>query len=226
MASSLHPMREVSPPVVRPLGVTCQGRVRLERPCGREVTAMTDHDNGSGLDEAALRREIARLQHEVGRTRTHRSPGAAGEEIARLDAGLPAGQQNERLAGTLREARDQIVALKAEVDRLAQPPTPSACSSPRRRRARSRCSARAGRCGSPISPSVEVESLVPGQELDAQRGVQRRGRPGVRAGRRGRHPQGADGRTTAPWSWPTPTRSVSCTWRALCAMHGSGSATR
>jgi proteasome-associated ATPase len=31
--------------------------------------------------------------------------------------------QNERLAGTLREARDQIVALKEEVDRLAQPPS-------------------------------------------------------------------------------------------------------
>ena len=30
--------------------------------------------------------------------------------------------QNERLAGTLREARDQILKLKEEVDRLAQPP--------------------------------------------------------------------------------------------------------
>ncbi|HLZ37124.1 MAG TPA: proteasome ATPase [Mycobacteriales bacterium] len=31
--------------------------------------------------------------------------------------------QNERLAATLKEARDQIVALKEEVDRLAQPPS-------------------------------------------------------------------------------------------------------
>jgi len=31
--------------------------------------------------------------------------------------------QNKRLAATLREARDQIVALKEEVDRLAQPPS-------------------------------------------------------------------------------------------------------
>ena len=30
--------------------------------------------------------------------------------------------QNERLAQTLREARDQIMTLKEEVDRLAQPP--------------------------------------------------------------------------------------------------------
>jgi proteasome-associated ATPase len=31
--------------------------------------------------------------------------------------------QNERLVSTLREARDQIVALKDEIDRLAQPPS-------------------------------------------------------------------------------------------------------
>ncbi|MFF2007030.1 hypothetical protein ACFVYP_38920, partial [Kitasatospora sp. NPDC058201] len=37
-------------------------------------------------------------------------------DLARVTA------QNERLASTLREARDQIVALKEEVDRLAQPP--------------------------------------------------------------------------------------------------------
>jgi proteasome-associated ATPase len=34
-----------------------------------------------------------------------------------------AAAQNQRLASTLREARDQIVALKEEVDRLAQPPS-------------------------------------------------------------------------------------------------------
>ena len=31
-------------------------------------------------------------------------------------------EQNARLATTLREARDQLVALKEEIDRLAQPP--------------------------------------------------------------------------------------------------------
>lgn len=31
--------------------------------------------------------------------------------------------QNERLVSTLREAREQILALKEEVDRLAQPPS-------------------------------------------------------------------------------------------------------
>ncbi len=45
------------------------------------------------------------------------------DEVARLRvrAAQLAGQ-NERLAATLREARDQIVSLRAEVDRLGQPP--------------------------------------------------------------------------------------------------------
>src|SRR5690606_14462861 len=44
--------------------------------------------------------------------------------LAELEARLAnTAAQNERLTSTLREARDQIVALKEEVDRLAQPPT-------------------------------------------------------------------------------------------------------
>src|ERR1700733_2464286 len=35
--------------------------------------------------------------------------------------------QNERLTGTLRDARDQIVALKEEVDRLGPPPGGFGC---------------------------------------------------------------------------------------------------
>ncbi len=57
------------------------------------------------------------------------SPGfdrsdAAMRRIGDLRRELAACQsQNQRMAATLREARDQIVALKAEVDRLAEPPT-------------------------------------------------------------------------------------------------------
>jgi proteasome-associated ATPase len=44
--------------------------------------------------------------------------------LSALQAELAAAQaQNERLVSTLREARDQIVALKEEVDRLAEPPS-------------------------------------------------------------------------------------------------------
>ncbi|MFD9066900.1 hypothetical protein ACFVZ3_35870, partial [Kitasatospora purpeofusca] len=53
--------------------------------------------------------------HSPSRAADQRTTGLL-TELARVTA------QNERLASTLREARDQIVALKEEVDRLAQPP--------------------------------------------------------------------------------------------------------
>jgi len=73
--------------------------------------------------------------------------------------------QNERLASTLREARDQIVALKEEVDRLAQPPSAfgvflNTCddgavdvfTGGRKMRVN-------------VSPAVDVADLKPGQEV-------------------------------------------------------------
>ncbi len=50
-------------------------------------------------------------------------PDPASERLAQLRRDLESLQQhNERLSGTLRDAREQIVSLKAEIDRLAQPP--------------------------------------------------------------------------------------------------------
>jgi proteasome-associated ATPase len=76
-----------------------------------------------------LTNQIAFLEEEVGtlRRRLADSPRQARGLEDRLTetqsslAGLTS--QNERLASTLKEARDQIVALKEEVDRLAQPPS-------------------------------------------------------------------------------------------------------
>ncbi len=49
---------------------------------------------------------------------------ALEEQLAAREAELSAaGARNDRLTSTLREARDQIVALKEEIDRLAQPPS-------------------------------------------------------------------------------------------------------
>ncbi len=49
---------------------------------------------------------------------------ALEERLASAQSDLAASTaQNQRLAATLREARDQIVTLKEEVDRLAQPPS-------------------------------------------------------------------------------------------------------
>jgi proteasome-associated ATPase len=73
--------------------------------------------------------------------------------------------QNERLAATLREARDQIVALKEEVDRLAQPPSGfgvflSACEDDT---ADVFTGGRKMRVN--VSPNVELSGLRPGQEV-------------------------------------------------------------
>ncbi|MFC7623906.1 proteasome ATPase [Microlunatus sp. GCM10028923] len=70
---------------------------------------------------ASLRAELDRLRERI---------AAHPHDIAVLERRLAEARQdarntaanNDRLASTLREARDQIVALKAEVDRLAQPP--------------------------------------------------------------------------------------------------------
>jgi proteasome-associated ATPase len=127
---------------------------------GREVPGMTDND------DASLRSEIARLQHEVERLRAARD-AAGPEELARLRAQVAQlANQNDRLASTLRDARDQIVALKAEVDRLAQPPntygiyvgpgdedgTADVMSSGRKMRVS-------------VSPSVERDDILAGQEV-------------------------------------------------------------
>ena len=71
---------------------------------------MTAHDDyGRARDDDAT---TARQLH------------ALEDRIAAIQADLAAATgQNQRLVSTLREAREQIVTLKAEVDRLAQPPS-------------------------------------------------------------------------------------------------------
>ncbi len=73
--------------------------------------------------------------------------------------------QNEKLAATLREARDQIIALKEEVDRLAQPPSGfgvflQACDD---NTADVFTGGRKMRVN--VSPAVELADLRPGQEV-------------------------------------------------------------
>jgi proteasome-associated ATPase len=86
--------------------------------------------------------------------------------LSALQAELAAAQaQNERLVSTLREARDQIVALKEEVDRLAEPPSGygvflelfddgsiDVFASGRKMRV-------------VVSPAVDASELQPGQEV-------------------------------------------------------------
>ncbi|WTW92954.1 proteasome ATPase [Streptomycetaceae bacterium NBC_01309] len=69
-----------------------------------------------------LEQEVAVLRRKL--ADSPRQTRMLEERIVELQTSL-AGltTQNERLVATLREARDQIVALKEEVDRLAQPPS-------------------------------------------------------------------------------------------------------
>ncbi|MBL1067382.1 proteasome ATPase [Streptomyces sp. 7-21] len=96
---------------------------------------MVSHDDdsnrgtrpGRGSDEPS--RKVAELEQEITVLRrklaeTPRQTRILEERIVELQTNLAGvSAQNERLASTLREARDQIVALKEEVDRLAQPPS-------------------------------------------------------------------------------------------------------
>ncbi len=92
--------------------------------------SVSGHSSGGGsrtpedweAQVAYLEREVTSL-----RRRLAEAPGSARAVEQRLSetqqslAAVTA--QNERLAETLREARDQILTLKEEVDRLAQPPS-------------------------------------------------------------------------------------------------------
>ncbi|MDQ1287943.1 MAG: proteasome-associated ATPase [Actinomycetota bacterium] len=126
---------------------------------------MTD-DNAINPEASALRAEIARLEAELDRVRSLRGFPGEAEQITRLRAQVSQlATQNDRLTSTLRDARDQIVALKNEVDRLAQPPntfgvfvalaeegTVEVMSSGRKMRVA-------------VSPAVDPAELRPGQEV-------------------------------------------------------------
>ena len=83
---------------------------------------------------------------------------------ARADARTTAAN-NERLAATLREARDQIVSLKSEVDRLAQPPASFGVflEAQEDHTADIYTSGRKMRVS--VSPDVDIEALTPGKEV-------------------------------------------------------------
>ena len=78
---------------------------------------------------AELTAQVGFLEDEVGMLRrkladSPRQVRYLEEKLASAQASVATtGGQNDRLVGTLRDARDQIVALKEEVDRLAQPPS-------------------------------------------------------------------------------------------------------
>ncbi len=121
------------------------------------VKVLTDQISFLEEEVAALRGKLAD---------SPRTSRLLEERLAQTEAALASlTGQNERLAATLREARDQIIALKEEVDRLAQPPsgfgiflhvnadgTADVFTGGRKMRVS-------------VSPGVDLDDLRPGQEL-------------------------------------------------------------
>ena len=134
-------------------------------------SSETGSSRSSSRTPEELRSQLGFLEDEVNdlRRRLSESPvhsRAIEQRLAETQRSLAAvTSQNERLAQTLREARDQIMTLKEEVDRLAQPPagfgtflninedeTIDVFTGGRKLRVN-------------VSPSVELESLQRGQEV-------------------------------------------------------------
>ncbi|AYY13312.1 proteasome ATPase [Actinobacteria bacterium YIM 96077] len=87
-------------------------------------------------------------------------------EVAFLEARLASvTAQNERLAATLREARDQIVSLKEEIDRLAQPPSGFGTYLAKYDDGTVDVFTGGRKLRVAVSPDVDVSSLRPGQEV-------------------------------------------------------------
>ncbi|MDH6127085.1 proteasome ATPase [Kitasatospora sp. GP82] len=121
-----------------------------------------------GSDEAAqvsyLEQEIAVLRRKL--ADSPRTSRILEERIVELQtnlAGVTA--QNERLASTLREARDQIVALKEEVDRLAQPPAGFGTFLSANEDGTADIFTGGRKLRVNVSPSVELDELRRGQEV-------------------------------------------------------------
>ncbi|MEV6974879.1 proteasome ATPase [Kitasatospora sp. NPDC093806] len=121
-----------------------------------------------GSDEAAqvsyLEQEIAVLRRKL--ADSPRNSRILEERIVELQTNLAGvSAQNERLASTLREARDQIVALKEEVDRLAQPPAGFGTFLSANEDGTADIFTGGRKLRVNVSPTVELDELRRGQEV-------------------------------------------------------------
>ncbi|ELS51987.1 putative proteasome-associated ATPase [Streptomyces viridochromogenes Tue57] len=140
----------------------------------RTVAAHDDDMNrgirpGRGSDDPAgqiayLEQEIAVLRRKLADSPRHTR--ILEERIVELQTNLAGvSAQNERLANTLREARDQIVALKEEVDRLAQPPAGFGVFLTANEDGTADIFTGGRKLRVNVSPSVELDDLRRGQEV-------------------------------------------------------------
>ncbi|MBD0837975.1 MULTISPECIES: proteasome ATPase [unclassified Streptomyces] len=113
---------------------------------------------------AYLEQEIAVLRRKLADSPRHTR--ILEERIVELQTNLAGvSAQNERLANTLREARDQIVALKEEVDRLAQPPAGFGVFLQANEDGTADIFTGGRKLRVNVSPSVELDDMRRGQEV-------------------------------------------------------------
>jgi len=122
-----------------------------------EVSSLTAQISFLDEEIAVLRRRLADSPRQV---------RLLEERLRETEASLTSvTSQNERLAATLREARDQIVALKEEVDRLAQPPSGFGIFLSAQEDGTADVFTGGRKMRVNVSPNVDVEELKPGQEV-------------------------------------------------------------
>src|SRR4029453_16870766 len=140
----------------------------------QEVTLMPTSEGVSstgGRSPGGRARQVRFREAEVEdpRRRLTDAPGhSRGLELRLADtqrslAGVTS--QNERLAQTLREARDQIMKLKEEVDRLAQPPAGVGTFLARNQDDSIHVFPGGGKLRVNVRPSVALDELQRGQEV-------------------------------------------------------------
>jgi proteasome-associated ATPase len=124
-----------------------------------EVRVKVLTDQVSFLEE-----EIAALRSKV--ADSPRASRLVEERLAHTEATLSSlTSQNDRLTSTLREARDQIIALKEEVDRLAQPPSGFGIFLQANPDGTADVFTGGRKMRVSVSPSIELDEMRPGQEL-------------------------------------------------------------
>jgi proteasome-associated ATPase len=130
---------------------------------------MSASEGSSGRSRDELLTQVRFLEAEVTdlRRRLGDAPGhSRGLELRLADTQRSLAavtSQNERLAETLREARDQIMKLKEEVDRLAQPPAGFGTFLTRNEDDSIDVFTGGRKLRVNVSPSVDLDELVRGQ---------------------------------------------------------------
>ncbi len=122
-------------------------------------------------DVAALLTQIAYLEEEIGLLRrkvadSPRQTRALEERITEAEGRAAfLSERNDKLAGTLRDAREQLITLKEEVDRLGQPPSGYGVFLARHDDGTVDVFTSGRKLRVTLSPNVEGLELRPGQEV-------------------------------------------------------------